>query len=705
MTMDTIPAGVSLPEGLPGPALRRGTALPRMSGTGVPYRLPVYIACTVLALVTNYLLGKEMAWDLLNYHLYAGFSAVNDRFGQDYFAAGPQSYFNPYAYVPFYALVSTGLPALAISSLLAMAHSIILWLTFELAIAVCPSEHGPTRVATGICAVALAYMNPILMQQIGSSFADITTAELVLAGWVLLAGAVRAPRVAPVIFAGIIIGVACALKLTNAVHAIAGFAVLVLLPLPLRGRLRHGFLYGISLMMGFAVVAAPWSYRLGRMFGNPLFPMMNSVFRSPEFTTEPLRHFRFIPDTFAEAVWRPFAMLDPMPMVHEELRSPDLRYAVLAVLLTVLLLHWLWRRIASRSTQSTHAQSTHTKSAISTRVLVALGCGLGADWVIWLSSSGNSRYFLPMACITAVVIVGLLFRLFATRPEVRNYVLAAIFGVQAVQLFWGTQYRWHEVPWGGPWFSMTVPETLRTEPSLYLTVGMQSDSFVAPYLARGAGLINFSGGYTLGPTGANGARISALIGRYAPHVRVLVRGVKLYEDKEKGEPRRAQVDIALERFHLRVDTSDCGTITMKDPSPEPILASEASASVAQTPDDTLYLVSCHLIPDSADHSAQIDQQLAADIVLDRLEDACPKLFQPRRPLSEHRGRAWARYYGNTDLSAWVSDGSVKFYQSQRATFRVFVGRESDWAKAPLRISCGRRDGIYFAKVLDSHEGP
>jgi Glycosyltransferase family 87 len=691
---------VRLPEGLPEPALRHGSALARMSGTGLPYRLPVYIACAVLALVTNYLLGKEMAFDLLNYHLYAGFGAVHDRFGQDYFAAGPQSYFNPYAYVPFFALVSTGLPALAIGSLLAVAHSIILWLTFELAIAVCPSEDSRTRMATGIFAVALAYMNPILMQQIGSSFADITTAELVLAGWVLLAGAVRAPRAAAVICAGLIVGAACGLKLTNAVHAIAGFAVLVMLPLSLYGRLRHGFFYGVSLIVGFAIVAAPWSYRLEQMFGNPLFPLMNGVFRSPEFSTEPMRHFRFIPDTFAEALWRPFAMLDPMPMVHEEMRSPDLRYAVLVALLAVLLLHWLWRRIAGRPTQSTNANS-----AISTRVLAALGCGLGADWVMWLSASGNSRYFLPMACVAAVVIVGLLFRLFATRPKVRNYILAAIFGVQAVQLCWGTQYRWHEVSWGGPWLDITVPETLRTEPSLYLTVGVQSNSFVAPYLARGAGLINFSGGYTLGPKGANGTRISALIGLYAPHLRVLIRGEKLYEDGEKGEPRRAQVDITLERFNLRVDTSDCATIAMKDPLSEPVFGLETPTSVAQTPADTLYLVSCHLIPDGADHSAQIAQQLAADVVLDRLEDACPRLFQPRRLLSEHRGRAWARYYANTDLSAWVSDGWVKFYQSQQATFRVFVGRESDWARAPLRISCGRQDGIYFAKVLDSKEGP
>jgi hypothetical protein len=669
------------------------------SGTAAPYRLPVYIACAVLALITNYVLGKEMAWDTLNYHLYAGFSAINDRFAQDYFAAGPQSYFNPYAYVPFYALISAGLPALAIGSVLAVAHSIILWLTFELAVAVSPSEDSRTRVTTGICATALAYMNPILMQQIGSSFADITTAELVLAGWVLLASAVRTPHVARVVCAGIIIGVASALKLTNIVHAIAGFAVLIMLPLSVFGRLRHSLFYGISLATGFAIVAAPWSYRLERVFGNPIFPMMNNVFRSPNFTTEPLRHFRFIPETFAEAVWRPFAILDPVAMVHEELRAPDLRYAVLVVLCIVLLLRWLWRRIASRSTQSTRAKPT-----ASTRALAALGCGLGTDWVIWLSNSGNSRYFLPMACIAAVVIVGLLFRLFATRPKVRNYVLAAIFGVQAVQLWMGTGYRWNGAPWGGQWLTVVMPEKLRTEPSLYLAIGMQSNSFVAPYLAKGTGLINFSGSYALGPTGANGARISALISRYSPHLRVLIRGAKLHEDEEKSEPSRSQVDIALERFGLHVDTSDCETISVNGLSAEPVFALDASIPVAQAT-ETTYLVTCQVVHDSADHTVVATQQLEADLVLDRLEDACPRLFQPRRPLSEHRGRGWVRYYGNTDLWAWVSDGWVKFYQSQRGQGRIFVGRESDWAKAPLRITCGRRGGIYFAKMLDLSEEP
>jgi len=643
-----------------------------------------------------------MAWDTLNYHLYAGFSALNDRFAQDYFAAGPQSYFNPLVYVPFYVLVHAGLPALAIGLALAAVHSLILWLTYELAVSVCPSNVRRTRLAFGLCGVVLAYINPILMQQIGTSFADITTAELVIAGWLLLAGAVRIPSTRKVVCAGLLLGAATALKLTNAVHAIAAFAMLATLTLTLRGRIRQGIIYGISLGVGFALIAGPWSYRLEMRFGNPVFPLMNNVFRSPELTMEPLRHFRFIPSHFNEALWRPFAMLDPTSMVHEELRAPDPRYAVLIVLVVVFLARWLWRR-------RVHGvwRSAAPDLAASTRVLAALGGGFGLDWVLWLGASGNSRYFLPMACIAAVVIVGLLFRLFATQPKIRNYILAVIFGTQIVQLWMGTDYRWNGVPWGGPWFDVAVPAKLRNEPNLYLTVGAQSNSFLAPFLAKGAGLINFSGGYALGPDGANGAQIKALIRRYAPHVRVLVPGAKLYEDTELRAPRRGRVDDALRPFSLRTDMSDCETITVHGLPPGLEIRFKTSVSAPEEPrrPDSTELVSCHVIPDKTDESAQIERRRAVDLVLNRLEDACPQLFQPRRPRTERDGQAWQRLYMNTDLAAWVSYGWVKFIDPVRGDPEVFIGRESDWAKAPLRLNCGRQNGVYFAHIMDSKKQP
>ncbi len=512
-----------------------------VGGMAVPYRRHVYFACVVLALACNYVLGKDMAWDTLNYQLYLGFSALNDRFGQDYFAAGPLAYLNPYAYIPFYAMVAAGLPALVICSVFAAVHSIILWLTFELGVAVCPSEDGRTCVFAGGCAVALAFMNPVLMQEIGSCFADITTAELALGGWLLLAGAVRVPRISRVICAGLILGAASALKLSNALSAVSAFAMLAMLPLGWRGRIRHGFLYGISLGVGFTVVASPWSYRLAKIFGNPIFPMFNNVFRSPEFTTESGGSaYRFIPESIGDALWRPFAMIDPLQMVHEELMAPDPRYAILVALVILLVLRWGWRRRGRASPPPSNPQLNEP-----TRVLAALGCGLGLNWILWLHVSGNSRYVLTMACVAAAVIVGMLFRLFESRPKGRNYILAIIFVTQAVQLYLGAEYRWNGVPWGGQWFDVSVPEKLKTEPNLYLTLGTQSNSFLAPFLAKDSGLVNVWGGYTLDPGSANGARVKALIRRFSPNVRVAFLTSK---PNENGTRSSARVGDPLPEF-------------------------------------------------------------------------------------------------------------------------------------------------------------
>ena len=668
-------------------------------------RVPVYAACTLLAVITNYLLGKDMAWDTLNYHLYAGFSALNDRFAQDYFAAGPPSYFNPYAFVPFYILVKAGLSPLAISSLLATVHSVIFWLVYELAICVYPLQDRRLQVTFGICAIAMTFLNPILVQQIGSSFADITTAELMLGGWLLLAQAVRAPHASRVVCAGLLIGSATALKPTNAVHAVAACTLLIFLPRALFGRIRYGLSYAAALALGFTIVAAPWSYRLEQMFGNPLFPLMNGVFRSPEFTTEPLRHFRFIPASFAEALWRPFAIINPVQMVQEELTAPDLRYAVLAILATMLLVGWLGKRLARSS-----ASTASAAPAAATRVLAALGCGFATDWVFWLSASGNGRYFLPMANIAAILIVGLIFRLFAARPKLRNYVLVVILGAEFVQLYYGADHRWNAdaAPWDRNWLSVEMPEKLSTEPNLYLTAGVQSNSFIAAYLAKGSGLVNISGAYVLESNGAAGARIEGLMHRYAPRLRVLWRATQS-EAENLPHDYRFPVNDSLARFGLRVDPSDCSKITVHGLPPEMeinfegLLSTRAMKPRAKAQREISYLISCHIIPDESNRLNETDRERAVDVVFDRVEDACPALFQPRRLRTEHVRDVWHRVYVNTDIVLVSINGSIKFMNPPHSESLISLGPENAWAKAPLRLACGRRNGAYFADVLKSEE--
>jgi hypothetical protein len=550
----------------------------------------------------------------------------------------------------------------------------------------------------GLFATILSFLNPVLLQQIGSSFADITTAEFVLAGWLLLVQALRSPSTPRVVLAAVLLGFATALKPTNSIHALAGFCLVAFVPLPLLGRIRSLFYFGAALAISFVLTAAPWSYRLAGTFGNPMFPLLNNIFKSPEFATAPLKHYRFIPDSVWDALIRPFAMSGTTSMIHEELISPDIRYELLLSVFLIIVIAWIWRSIRHTGTPPATPHLEFT-----TRVLAALGCGFTADWIVWLAGSGNSRYFIPMACVAAVLATALLFRLLANHTVGRNSLLLVLLVAQGAQLSLGAEYRWNPSPWDGPWFNVETPEKLSNQPNLYLSIGMQSNSFVVPFLAKGSGLINFAGGYALGPDRANASHVRAMIAGAAPHLRVLVSGDRIYEDSVLREPRQSDVDDELRSFGLRVDMSDCETFSVRGLRPMVWRALGSSIPAPMVSERKLryisHLASCRLVADTRDRSGEIANRRSVDVVLDRLEDACPALFQPPRPQTEHLNQLWMRTYPSTDLTAWVGNGEVKFVDPIRGDHRdIVVGREEQWAKASVALECGRRHGIYFATV-------
>ncbi len=682
-------------------ASRKGAiaAIATLKRVLVSPRFLVYVAATLLALVTSCLLGKDMQWDTLDYHLYAGFSAIHDRFGLDYFAAAPQSYLNPYAYAPFYLLVTSGLSALEVAGILAVVQSAILWLTYELAIAVAPPDRARRRIAVGAGAALLAFANPVLMEQFGSSFADITTAELVLAGALVLIGAIRTPSAWRVASAGCLLGAATALKLTNSLDAFSLAVVPLFLPVRWPKRLGAAALYGLSVGLGFVLVSLPWSIQLQRHFGNPLFPLLNGIFRSPQYTTAPIADFRFIPSSFVAALWRPFAMTAPLRLVHVEKAAPDLRYALLIVLAVLVLARWAAR---SRGGQ---AAAREPGGAAASRALLALGCAFLINWVIWLRLFGNSRYFIPMACVAAVLVMALACRLLMAWPRVFACAVAVILLAQIHQVQAGAAFR-APYPWEGmQWFDVSVPPPLASQPALYLSIGVQSNSFVVPYLPAGSGFINLQGDYVLGPDGANGARIRQLISRFSPQLRVLTVDSRGNAARNHDVPHLSDVDDAVEPFGLRVDANSCSRIVSPaNPTLEVVTFGRMLPRLPQSAWYTRYLVTCRLVPDTAQQQTSALSRRTADLVLDRLEDACPSLFQPRRPETYFIGSNsddyfWVRRYTNTGVMAWVHHGRVGFEKVIGDNRVQDGGSELAWERSPLQVVCGRRSDGDFLRIL------
>ena len=685
----------------------RVTTAPKRIATSP--RLYVYFSCTVLTILVSYHLGKDMLWDTMDYHVYAGFSALHDRFDLDYFAAGPQGYFNPYAYVPFYLLLRSSLTPLEDASILAVLQSAFLWLSYELAITAAPPDKARARTLLGVWATAFAFVNPVLIYELGSSYADITTAELALAGWVLTLRAVRDVDVRKVAWGGLLLGAASALKLTNAVHALAGVTLLAFIPGSWKDRLRHAVVFAAGVAGSFVVVSAPWSIRLEQHFGNPLFPLLNGVFRSPEYSTGSMIDYRFIPRSLGAALLRPFSIAVPRQMVDVEWMAPDVRYAVLAVLVLILLLHCIVRRVGrSASTMVVPAPDPATN-----RVVLALGCGFAVDWTLWLIASGNGRYFIPMASVAAVLDVVLIFRLCSGRlSRLRNYLLLAVVGVQIFQVCMGTEYRprlsWHE----GPWVNLSIPARIASKANLYFLMGEQTNSFIIPYLPPGSGFINLNGEYGLDADGATGTRVRRLIERFNPHLRVLVAdmGGNIDQHALLDTP---SVGNALRMFGLKIDARRCTTIVVRGVAAVrfQVWAQHAPRQAAPSAPNTAYLITCRLVWNGAESAPPpVPGQRAADLAFDHLEEACPALFQPARPLDRITGDAaqgyvFSRRYADTEILAWIAQGQIRFQHFYLfGGSEISAGSERKWARAPLPVACGRA-GRGFLKSLQPPAAP
>src|SRR6185437_5433952 len=160
-------------------------------------------------------------------------------------------------------------------------------------------------------------------------------------------------------------------------------------------------------------------------------------------------------------------------------------------------------------------------------------------------------------------------------------------------------------------------------------------------------------------------------------------------------------------------SNDCVTIILKDAHPSfeevpasslPIHLSQLNGTmirVPESPNDDL--MACKVVPDGSPHSALFAGDRRADLVFNRLEDACPQLFQPHHTVTEDFGDDESGYrirrYESTGLALMITRGNVKLFDPLRGGSPTYLGRESDWETASLPLVCGRRDEHYYAELV------
>lgn len=406
--------------------------------------------------------GEDINWDWQNYHEYGAFALLNGRLDQDVAPGGFQSFLNPLPYVPAYLLrhlVGAPFWGVWLGALHGLNLALIWWFTRIVL-------RGAANLWLLAASVVIAAFGPMTLSEVGTSFADILTALPVIAGMGLVLSANTEQR-ARYVVAGVLIGAAVGLKLTNLVFFIGAALSLLYARRPVTALICFGLGAGI----GALATGGAWAFALWREFGNPLFPFYNGIFHSPEAALQSFADLRFMPHGAWEAFAYPFywAIGDHR---SSEWAFRDPRFAIAFVLLAAAICVGLVLRLRMFTRRDKQF------------VLFFL-----AAYLAWLLEFSIHRYAIVLELLCAPLILLLALRLSGAldrKPFDRHrptWVSPATLALTIVIALWSQPADWLRRPWSDP-YQPQLPQAL-SSPATYLMIEKPL-GYIVPLLAPGS---------------------------------------------------------------------------------------------------------------------------------------------------------------------------------------------------------------------------
>ncbi|WP_146691018.1 glycosyltransferase family 87 protein [Bradyrhizobium canariense] len=406
--------------------------------------------------------GEDINWDWRNYHEYGAFALLNGRFDQDVAPGGFQTFLNPLPYLPAYLLrhhVSAPFWGMWLGALHGLNLALIYWFSRIVL-------GGAANVWALAASVVIAAFGPMTLSEVGTSFADILTALPVIAGVGVMLSA-NAQHRARYVIAGMLIGAAAGLKLTNMVFCVGAAISLLYAARPLSALCC----FAAGGAVGALGTGGAWAWTLWQEFGNPVFPFYNGIFRSPEAMDGSFADLRFMP----HGLWEAFAY--PFYWAVGNYRSSewpfrDPRFAIAFVLLAATVGAGLLSRLRI---------FTRRDKQFLVFFLVA--------YVVWLLEFSIHRYAVALELLCAPLIVLLFSRLsgalqrkpFASsRPAWASFATA---GLAVAIALWSQPADWSRRPWSDPY--QPQPPKALSEAATYLMIEKPL-GYMVPLLGPGS---------------------------------------------------------------------------------------------------------------------------------------------------------------------------------------------------------------------------
>ncbi len=438
-----------------------------------PLILGLCFGVPVLFALVAVILPQDNNWDLRNYHWYNPYALLEGRMGFDLAPSQTPTFYNPLLDVPFF-LAAQAFPARILSFLLGLIQGCNFIPLFLLARRTLALPAGATGVlaAAAIALVGLVGAGHIPM--IGTTFYDNILSLLVLgailivvnAADLLTAGPMR-KALARVFAAGALVGLAVGFKLPSQVFAVGVCFGLLFIPGAFMRRFWLSFVCGLGIIAGFLVTGAWWIARMWTDFGNPLFPYMNHIFKSPWALAENYRDTRFIPTSFWDALTFPFRFVADSK-ISSEISFTDGRIAMACAVLLITAVFVLARRRAAEPGADIFA----------VRYLAAASA---LSYGAWLAVFAIYRYITPLEMLAPLLIVAAI-GLWPVSARARAAVGAALLVLVAVTV--QINEDWTRKPWGpglgGRFVEVSPPVFADSSRTLILMAGLAPTAFVIP---------------------------------------------------------------------------------------------------------------------------------------------------------------------------------------------------------------------------------
>ena len=357
-----------------------------------------YFFCFIIAIIPfliglySIILGQDTNWDLLNYHLYNPYAYQHGRINFDLAPAGLQTYFNPTLDLLYFSIIGIFNPKW-VGFLIGTIQGVSFVIVYKIAKQILGEGREGYAIFLGIAGL----LSVGFLSEVGTTFFDSVVGVLKLTAlWLTIlaigyTGGDQRKSLILIGISGLMVGVACGLKLVFAIYALALFLGLFFVPVSWRLKFKLAILFGLFASAGMLSISGYWFYKMWSEFGNPLFPQFNNIFHGELAKFEPIRDIRFLPQNLYEKIFYPIVFTSN-PLRVGELRYEQVSWVFGFVALLALGGAALFQSIKINQDRRLSPQA------------IFFVFYFGISYVLWLNIFGIYRYLIPLEVLIPLLI-------------------------------------------------------------------------------------------------------------------------------------------------------------------------------------------------------------------------------------------------------------------------------------------------------------